>query len=220
MAYNRNISIVVYNANDFDHLLFVDLSLETDIFQQLHGIPKVIVVSGLTISLFLGSYFKSSLYLYMFEKRKGILDRPIDVLLLVQAIVQNIICLLMMLNYNSYLLFDITISNQLGGEAWCNIPWYAGNYALAYRCVGGFILAVFRLLLLFRGDWVKYKIGMKRLLCLMSFLSLTIPAFFTQGFAMGNGPASRKQAMCNSCIGRPEEFRNVLHISRCNSKQI
>ena len=52
----------------------------------------------------------------MFEKRKGILDRLIDVLLLVQAIVQNLICLLMMLNYNSYLLFDITISNQLGGE--------------------------------------------------------------------------------------------------------
>ena len=211
MPSTRNISIVVNNTNDFDRLLFVDLSLETPIFQQLDGNSKAIVVSGFTTSLILGSYFKSALYLYMFEKRKGLLDRPIDVLLLIQAIVQNLLTLLMIFNYNNYLLFDITISNQLGGEAWCNIPWYAGNYALAYRCVGGFILAVFRLLLLFRGDWVKYKIGMKRLLCLMGLLSLVIPAVLTQGFAMGNGPASRKQAMWNFCVGKSEELRNVLH---------
>ena len=211
MSHTRNISVVVNNKNDFDHLFFVDLHLETNIFQQLHGISKVVVVSGLTTSLFLGCYFKSALYLYMFDKRKGILDRPIDVLLLVQAIVQHLLSFLMIFTYNGYLLFDITISNLFGGEAWCNIPWYGGNFAFAYRFVGGLIIAIFRLLLLFSGDWVKYKIGMKRLLCIMLMLSLTIPAALTQMFAIGNGPASRKQAMWNFCIGKSEELRNVLH---------
>ena len=42
-------------------------------------------------------------------------------------------------------------------------------------------------------------------------LSFTIPTGLILGFATGNGPASRKQAGWNLCIGKSEELRNVLH---------
>ena len=206
-----SISIATNGTSLYESLHLIELHLDKDAFQNLTFTTKAVVTSGLSVSLLVGSYFKSALYSYMYDRRKTLSERPIDILLLVQAIVQHLLSILMILTYGIGLSLGITFSNQLGDDVWCNIPWYGGSYGLAYRIVGGFVIACFRLLLIHDSDLVKVKIGINRCLCLMLITSITVPAILVQGFALGNGPASRRQAMWNQCIGKSEEFRNILH---------
>ena len=146
----------------------------------------------------------------MYDHLKGIKDRPIDLLLLLQAVIQHIICLLMVCTYTIGLSFDITYSQHLG-EAWCNVPWYGVSYGLAYRNVGGLGIATMRLLYIFCGNWMKEKFGTKRMLCVISTASLICSALMTIGFGIGNGPSSRKQLTWNFCVGKSENFREIWH---------
>ena len=82
---------------------------------------------------------------------------------------------------------------------------------LRYRVVGGLIILFYRFIYLFCDDWIKWKMERERLLCLLLTLSITIPGVLTVGYAMGNGPVSRKQAMWIFCIGKSEEPSSVLH---------
>ena len=203
--------LFIDQTQDFEFLYLIDVNLSTNAFQEINLIMKFIIICGFILSLLIGSYFKSAIYLYMYAKRKFLSEKPIDILMLVQAIVQHLMSTLMIFTYVIGLLLDTSISKQLGGEAWCIIPFYGGNYGVAYRVVGGLIIAFYRLIYLFCGDWIKWKMERKRLLYFLVILSITIPGILTKGYAMGNGPVSRKQAMWNFCIGKSEEFRSVLH---------
>ena len=205
------IGLLINDSQPFEYLNSVKLDLSINALQRLTTISKVLISAGLGLSLLVGSYFKSTIYLYMYEKRKNLAERPINVLLLVQAIVHHLISTLMIIFYIFGMFSDVAISEQLGGEAWCNIEFHAGNYGFSYRVVGGLVIACYRLLCIFASDWVKCKIEGNVLLCFTLMLSSTVPAGMIVGFAMGNGPASRKQAGWNLCIGKSEELRNVLH---------
>ena len=205
------ISIATNGTTSYETFHLIELHLDQDVLQSLTFTTKAVATSGLIVSLLVGCYFKSALYLYMYDNRKALSERPVDILLLVQAIVQHLVSMLMILTYGTGLSLGITFANQLGEDVWCNIPWYGGNYGFAYRIVGGLVIACFRLLLIHGSNLVKIRIGMNRSLCLMLMICITVPAILVQGFAMGNGPASRRQPMWNQCIGKSEEFRNILH---------
>ena len=211
MHRNMKIGLFINDLQPFEYLNTIKIDLSINALQSLSTISKATISAGLGISLIIGSYFKSAIYLYMYEKRKNLSERPINVLLLVQAIVQHFISTLMIIFYIFGMFSDVAISEHLGGEAWCNIEFHAGNYGFSYRVVGGLVIACYRLLCVFASDWVKCKIEGNVLLYLTLMLSSTIPAGMILGFAMGNGPASRKQAGWNLCIGKSEELRNVLH---------
>ena len=211
MNQNMKIGLLFKDSDRIEFLNSIELDLSINALQKLTTISKVTTSFGLGLSLLVGCYFKSALYVYMYEKRKTLSERPINVLLLVQAIVQHLISTLMIIFYVFGLNSDTAISEHLGAEAWCNIEFHAGNYGFSYRVVGGLGIACYRLLYLFASDWVKYKIGSDILLYLTLSLSFTIPTGLILGFATGNGPASRKQAGWNLCIGKSEELRNVLH---------
>ena len=211
MNQNMKIGLLFKDSDRIEFLNSIELDLSINALQKLTTISKVTTSFGLGLSLLVGCYFKSALYVYMYEKRKTLSERPINVLLLVQAIVQHLISTLMIIFYVFGLNSDTAISEHLGAEAWCNIVFHAGNYGFSYRVVGGLGIACYRLLYLFASDWVKYKIGSDILLYLTLSLSFTIPTGLILGFATGNGPASRKQAGWNLCIGKSEELRNVLH---------
>ena len=146
----------------------------------------------------------------MYDHLKGIKDRPVDILLLLQAVIQHMMCLLMVFTYTVGLPFDITFSQHLG-EAWCNVPWYGGTFGAAYRNVGSLGIAIMRLLFMYCGDWMKNKFGTRPMLCVISTASLIISAMMTIGFGLGNGPSSRKQPNWNFCIGKSEIFREIVH---------
>jgi hypothetical protein len=108
------------------------------------------------------------------------------------------------------LYFNITYSEHLG-VSWCNIPWYVGVFGVGYRNFGSLRIAIFRLLLIKRNAWIKDKIGLMTLLSIILTISLILSTICTIGVGMGNGPASRKQATWNFCIGKSEVFREIEH---------
>ena len=205
-----NKTLSVYLENSFDILLIDEFNLELSALDSLSPVGETVVVSSLIGSALVGSYYKIPLYHYMYDKFKEKSNTAIDVLLLVNGIIQHFICLLLAIYYCVGLLLDITFSNPFG-EAWCNIPWYAGVFGGAYRTMGSLGIAIFRLLYIKCADWVNYRFGQKNFLWMVLTISLTISIALSCAFGMGNGPASRKQVSWNWCIGRNEEFREIEH---------
>ena len=208
--YSYNTSYPVYLDNSIDMLYLDNLNLATSAFEQLDPIDEIVVVSSILVSFIVGSYFKTAIYCYMYHKGKEMKERPINMLILIQAIIQHIGYFIMAFTYTIGLGFDVTFSDHLG-EAWCNIPFYGGTFGAAYKSFGGIGMAIFRLLFLFRGDWVKNKCGQKRLLSIILTISIVLSVLGTVSYGFGNGPSSRKQVTWNFCIGKSEEFREYLH---------
>ena len=211
MYHDTKVIMYLNESQVYEVLSSLKLTLNTNALEKLPFELEVTVLVILISSLLIGSYFKSAIYLYMYAKKKFLAERPIDILLLVQAIIQHLLIAQIIFAYVTGLFIDVAISEQLGGEAWCLIPWYGANYGAHYRVVGGFVIAGYRLHCLFYGEWIKEKVGRKKLLCLMLTASITIPGMLTLGFGVGNGSISRKQAFWNFCIGKSEEFRTVIH---------
>ena len=206
--FNNTFSVNIENS--FESLYFGEFKLETSELEQLGEFAWIPLIVFLVGSLTIGSYFKSALYWYMYDHLNGIKDRPIDILLLLRAIILHVICLFIITTYTIGLSFDITFSHHLG-EAWCNVFWYGGVYAFAYRNIGGLGIAVFRLFFIFCGKWINNKFGTKGMLFVISTASVSVSGLITIGFGIGNGPSSRRQLSWNFCIGQSETFREILH---------
>ena len=207
-TFEENISFGLNNS--YELLNFHDLTWGISFVETLSQKEAGIVVASLVVSFIVGSYYKSGLYGYMYAKRKELFDTPINILLLVQAIIQHLSCLLIVLTYTTALSLDITYAEHFG-ETWCNILFYGANFGAAYRIIGGFWIAVFRLTYLFNGAWLKETFGIKRMLGVIIGITLGLCGIMTVGFGMGNGPASRKAATMNFCLGKSELFREILH---------
>ena len=151
--------------NSYEVLNFHDLTWGISFVETLSQKEAGIVVASLVVSFIVGLYYKSGLYGYMNANRKELLDTPINILLLVKEIIQHLSCLLIVLTYTTALSLDITYAEHFG-ETWCNILFYGANFGAAYRIIGGFWIAVFRLTYLFNGAWLKEKFGIKRMLSL------------------------------------------------------
>ena len=200
----------VYLNESFENLFVSDFKLELSALESLNIYSETCMVSAVIGSIVVGSYFKSALYFYLYDTRKEIENRPINILLLLQAIFQHLICLLMAFTYVLGLFFNLTYANILG-EAWCNIPWYSSAFGLMYRTFGSLGLAAFRLILIKCSTWVRDKCGQDKLLSVITALGLISSVLLTVAFSMDNGQASRKQIVWNFCIGRSFEFREILH---------
>ena len=198
------------DAGDGPEILGVnDFKLELTSLGSLSILGASVVAGSLAVSAGVGSYCKCAIYQYMYNKAKETEIKPIDILILVNAITQNLICLFLAVFYCVGLVGDITFSDHLD-EIWCNLPWYAGIYGGAYRAFGSLGMAVYRLILIKRNNWV-ITIGKKTLCFIVLLFSLMMSIACTVGFGLGNGPASRKQVTWNWCVGRNENFREILH---------
>jgi uncharacterized membrane protein len=199
------------NFDNYIETLYIrDLKLELSTLDSLNIYSESILIASLLLAILIGSYFKSALFCYLYKTRKELVSRPINLLILIQAIIQNLVYLLVVTFYVTGLFLNITYSETLG-EFWCNVPWYAQVVGSVYRnfsCLG---MAIFRLLLIKYNFWVKDTIGLKNLLGLTLMLSVTITVVLSIGFGMGNGPASRRQVIWNFCTGDSLEFRDIQH---------
>ena len=202
-------SIAFQGEHSLQILFLHDLNLEKSAIDSLDFATEVVVISGLCVSLFVGSYFKSAMYSYFYRNYKDLIEKPINLLLLVQAVIQHMICLFMVVFYTVGLFFNIRFVDHIG-KFWCNIPWYAQVYGVAYRNVGSLGIAIFRLLYLRCNDWIKERVGQLRTFGAVLIFSLAFSAMLTAGFAVGNGPISRKQVTWNFCLGQSETLREIL----------
>ena len=195
--------------DSFETLFINELNLELSAFDSLNQFGSYAVIGSLVASSVIGSYCKSSFYYYICQKFKEKGNTVIDILLLANAITQHLVVLLLTTFYTIGLAFDITYSDFVG-EAWCNIPWYAGVFGGAYRTFGSLGTAVYRLLLIKYNDKVTV-FGKKKLVTIFLVLCFAFSAGVTIGFGTGNGPGSRKQVTWNWCVGESEHFREIEH---------
>ena len=207
----HNDKLLIYaKSNATENLIFHDLHLELTAFDSLTIVGKSILVVSLLISIIVGSYFKSALHFFLWDERYEILDKPIDLLILFQALIEHLISIFLTGFYVIGVAFNITFAHYFG-ENWCNIPFYASSMGVANRITFSLGIAILRMF------YVKfpYKVKDDRFRRLMTFATLTICIACIIlggiGFGRGNGPNSRKQVLWNFCIGQSEKFREVIH---------
>ena len=142
------------DAGDGPEILLVnDYELELTLFGSLSTLGVCVVAGSLAVSAGVGSYCKCAIYQYMYNKAKETEIKPIDILILVSTVTQHLICLFLAVFYCVGLVGDIKFSDHLD-EIWCNLTWYAAIYGGAYRTFGSLGMAVYRLLLIKRNNWV------------------------------------------------------------------
>ena len=132
MYHDTKVILYLDESQDYEVLSSLKLTLNANAFEKLPFELKVTVLVILISSLLVGSYFKSANYLYMYARKKTLSERPIDILLLIQAIIQHLLITQIIFACVTGLFIDVTISDLLGGEAWCLIPWYGANYGAHY----------------------------------------------------------------------------------------
>ena len=145
--------ICVFVEQSYDVLFAEELKLELSAFDSLNQFGEAIVICSLGASAIIGSYCKSSIYVYLYRKFNEKGNTAIDILLLISTICQHFVCLFLTIFYSIGLGFDITYSDYFG-ETWCDIPWYVGVFGGAYRTFGSLGIAIYRLLLIKSNDWV------------------------------------------------------------------
>ena len=190
-------------------ILLHDFQFESTVFDSLTFSGKSILVLSLLTSLVIGSYFKSSLHLYMYSERDEIMNKPIDLLILVQALIEHLVSIFMASFYIIGVTFNITYSDYFG-EIWCNIPFHASTMGMANRVIFSLAIAILRLF------YVKFPYKVRddrfRKIMMFTFLFLSITGVVNGGiiFGLGNGPSSRKQVLWNFCVGQSETFREIV----------
>jgi hypothetical protein len=207
----ENETLHMYLDNTLNHVFINISNLELTTADSLSNTGEIIVVFSLFASLIIGSYFKSSLYLYMYDNLKDLLNSPINLLLLIQALIEHFVCTFMVTFFTVGLIFDIRFSDYFG-ETWCNIPFYVSVFGVGYRNFGSLGLAVLRVFFV-KFPWaVKNDAFRMRMMFGTLFVCVTGTVTVVIGFGVGNGPASRQQVVWNFCTGRSEFFREVMHL--------
>ena len=106
------------------------------------------------------------------------MHRPINVLTVVSSIIRHVIHLAMGMYYLLNMITDMPLGDVFGSW-YCYANVTIAVYGLGYFAVGGFGIAVYRLLYIRFELWVKYCIGEQILLWLLLFLSVTLTGLFT-----------------------------------------
>ena len=90
-----NITTCLYLNGALEEFFIRDLSLQQSSPASLNTAGIMMVDACLLGSIFLGSYFKYALYQHMYDNRKEIMSKPIDFLILIQALIDHFVCLFM-----------------------------------------------------------------------------------------------------------------------------
>ena len=206
----QNLTLTMH-LESFHEPLFVKYSnFEQTITDSLDSTTEKVVVLIFLVSFAVGTYFKAALYQHMYDQGKHIIDKPIDILILVQALVDHLATALVVINFTIGLMFDITFSEYLG-EAWCYTSWYSSVFGFVYRIYSGLGIAILRLFYIKSPHYLKDNVLRMRLVIMIMVCSLAITALVTIGYGTGNGQISRRQVGWNFCIGKSEGFREVVH---------
>ena len=207
----ENKMVHMYIENTINHVFINTTNMELTTADSLSHNSEIIIVCCLFASLIIGSYFKSSLYLYMSDNFKDLLNSPINLLLLIQALVEHFVCTFMVTFFTVGWIFDIRFTEYFG-ETWCNIPFYVSLFGVGYRNSGSLGLAIIRVFYV-KFPWtVKNDALRMRMMFGTLFVCVTGTVAASIGFGVGNGPASRQQVVWNFCTGQSEVVREVMHI--------
>ena len=194
-----------------DFLNFEEIFLTKNILESLEGVEVRVVIFALVSSITIGSYFKSGFYFYIYDNRKMLKERPINILLLLQFVIEHLICLIMTL----FLIFGISFGPHvdfgMGKVTNCLTIFNIGGFAILYRNLGSLGIACIRLMFFFHSHWIKERFGKLKMSILVLLFSIGVSVWMIVEFGNGNGPASRKQELMNFCMQTSEMVREIQH---------
>ena len=145
------------------------------------GIPKTsqwVLLGICWIIILIGSYFKYIVYKYLYLKHKLKDFKPINILILINAIIDHLTVLSLALTYTLVIITETSLKDLTG-------PWFCYPVTIMYRfgifyAFGGELgIAVYRTFLVRFDIQVKYIIGEEKLFYGILCSGLCMAALFT-----------------------------------------
>jgi hypothetical protein len=197
----------VHNMNkavtNNQNILIFDIFPENEFQNQLADMPfyiKLTLTICIWVSLFVGSFFKCVMYIYVFVANKqkgGWMHRPINVLTISSSIIHHVTHIWIVTWYTIIYLdvSGIPVSDAIG-DYWCQIIQTVCLYGMFWSSVGSLGIAIYRILYLKFEEFVKYIIGEKYLLLIVWSLSITLCGIIVALYDMENGSHRVARNMC------------------------
>ena len=163
-------------------LQLIDVSDESQVTLKSPPLWKLIFFLTMVSSCLIGSLFKGVIYKHILGSGgHNLKDRPINVLILVSAVVHHVTQFSVALHLTATLVFDIA-PGDIFGRVYCDILMVFECWGLVYGLTTGTLgIAIYRVLYIKRDVWVKYHIGETRLLLIILFVGFVVnslvPAF-------------------------------------------
>ena len=208
---NKTVYLSYVNGEDID--LF-DPSIDLEDIQQviepvLWNLPNylqiLISVTGWCLIL-IGSYFRLIVYKHLFKEYNAKQLTSINVLTIVYCFIQHSA----VLSYQIYETLVVSYSGNLqnfAGYWFCNGVRFVFGYEMVYSIVGGFGMALYRILLIKYDQFIKYKIGENSLLWAILLSGLLFVLFVIIMFIV----ADDMGFMSENCIMSPgSEVLDIL----------
>ena len=138
--------------------------------------PKQIqwsMISFAWLTIIVGTYFQSILYVFIYQQYRTKEATPINALILVVSLFEHLTAVAFSILYTMMVAADATLEFIIG-------PWLCYPITLLYRFVvfysiiGKLGISIYRILLIKCDELVRYKIGLRTLLCIILFIGVFV----------------------------------------------
>ena len=181
-------------------LLVLSTSMDEAPVITLSWTVKFLLIGIMLTSFVTGSFFKFITYSYVYRTNKinrGWMHRPLNVLLVTSDLVHHATHILAGSWYVICMVMEPPFSDKVGyGACWAFMV--IGAFGVTYLCIGSLGMAIYRLLYIKNENWVKYKIGEKRLLFIVFFSSFAITTILVMMFTIEDSGDRSGFNMCTS----------------------
>ena len=214
MVYQRSSKTVFFSYVNGEDINLIDASINLEDTEQaiepvLWNLPNYLQiflsVTGWFL-IFIGSYFRLIVYKHLFKEYTAKQLTPINVLTIAYCLIQHSA----VLSYQIYETLVVSYSDNLqnfAGYWFCNGVRFIFGYEIIYSVVGGFGMALYRILLIKHDQFIKYKIGENNLLWAILLFGLLFVFFVIIMFIV----ADDMGFMSENCIMTPgSEVLDIL----------
>ena len=194
-----------------NHFITINQEGIVDDEAPLLDLPKSIKIPFailMAISLVIGSHFKLIVYKYVYatnKQNKGWKHRPINVLIITNAIVHHVTHVLL----GGWQILVCILESPLGNYVGVDVCWVVlvvGVFGVIHLTVGSFGIAIYRSLYIRRKYWVKYIIGERVLLFLILFLTTAMSGFLSFLYLVENNGHRTGYNMCTGLSAAQTEI--------------
>ena len=184
MAYNlKNQTLLLYTKNvDPENQFFLQvLSAENAMMDEILGLPKyaqwILIVLAWMLAL-VTTYFRSILYSHLIQKYRKKEFNAINILIFVDAILEQSTLFTFALSYSLIVVFDAPLKTIVG-PLFCYPVTLHYRFVTFYSALGSLGISIYRILLLKHEVLVKYTIGLENTMYIILASGISLAAIWT-----------------------------------------
>ena len=181
-------------------LIVLSTSIDEPPVVSASWIMKLLLIGIMVTSFLTGSYFKFITYSYVYSANKinrGWMHRPLNVLSITSDVIHQVSHVLAGSWYVLCMIMDTPFSENVGyGSCWAFM--LIGTTGVTYLTIGSLGMSIYRLLYIKRENFVKYKIGEKRLLMIVLITGFTLTAILVFMFTYEDSADRAGVNMCTA----------------------